>query len=209
MAYFRTLCRRILLAELILLLLVAAAAPFAGRALYDEDPLETSDAIMVLAGERVVRWLEASQLVREGWAPTVVLSGGYRETLEKNLLDRGIPIPSEGDVARNALVRLGLEPDRVRVLGFADNTAQEGQLLRREATARRWSRVILVTSKLHTRRAGYAVRRELQGTAVRIIVRASRYDDDDPAHYWRKRRTLRTMLGELPKLVAYVLGLGA
>lgn len=189
--------------------MLAAIAPFAGRALYREDPLEKADAILVLAGERVVRWLEAATLVREGWAPTVVLSGGYREALEKNLLDRGIRIPSEGDVARDALVQLGLDPAQVRVLGFADNTAEEGQLLRREITTRGWSRVIVVTSKLHTRRAGFAVRRELEGTGVRVIVRASRYDDDDPAHYWRKRRTIRSMLSELPKLMAYVLGLGA
>lgn len=207
--YFGPILRRLLIAQIAGICLLLAALPFAGRALYREDPLEKADAVMVLAGERVNRWLEAHDLVREGWAEVIVLSGGYRESRERALLEQGVRIPSEGDVARDALVQLGHAPASVRVLGFADNTAAEAGLLRQEATARGWSRVIVVTSKLHTRRAGFALRRELSGTNIRVIVRASRYDDDDPAKYWRKRRTLRAMLSEAPKMIAYLLGLGA
>jgi uncharacterized SAM-binding protein YcdF (DUF218 family) len=155
----------------------------------------------------VVRWLEASDLVKEGWAQDIVLGGGYRETLEKGLLDR-IRIPSEGEVVQSALIQLGHSANRVRILGYTDNTAQEAELLRREAVARRWSRVIVVTSKLHTRRAGIAMHQAFRGTAIAVIIRASRYDDDDPAHYWRKRRTARAILAELPKLAAYWIGVG-
>lgn len=202
------MCRRVLLAQLVLLLLLAAALPFAGRAMYREDPLERANAVYVLAGERVLRWLEASELVKEGWAPEIVLSGGYREALEQRLLNRGIELPSEGEVAEQALIQIGIPADRVRIVGYVDNTAAEAVLLRREALDRHWSRVIVVTSKLHTRRAGFAMRRALDGTGVRVIIRASRYDDDDPAHFWRRRRTVRMMLGELPKFGAYLLGLG-
>jgi uncharacterized SAM-binding protein YcdF (DUF218 family) len=191
-----------------LFLFLAGLLPFAGRALYHEDALEKADAVMVLAGERVVRWLEAHELVREGWAPRVVLSGGYREPLEQQILDRGIRIPSEGEVARNALLQLGHAPNTVEIIGYTDNTAAEALTLRTTALARGWSRIIVVTSKLHTRRAGFAMRRELDGTGVRVIVRASRFDDDDPAQYWRKRRTVRMVLSEMPKMAAYLLGLG-
>lgn len=201
--------RRLFAAQLAIVCLLLVACPFAGRALHREDRLEKADAVMVLAGNRVIRWLEAHELVREGWAQAIVLSAGYREAVERALIERGVRIPSEGEVARDALLQLGHAPASVRVLGFADNTAAEAALLRREATARGWSRVIVVTSKLHTRRAGFAMRRELAGTNVRVIVRASRYDDDDPARYWRKRRTIRAMLAEVPKMIAYLLGLGA
>lgn len=184
------------------------ALPFAGRLLYHEDALRRSDAVFVLAGSRIVRWLEASDLVNEGWAPEIALGGGYRETLEKNLLARGVRIPSEGEVAREALIQLGHPPDRVRILGYTDNTAEEARMLQREAVARHWSRVIVVTSRLHTRRAGLAMRRAFAGTQTEIIMRASRYDDDEPAHYWRKRRTVRSLMSELPKLAAYWIGLG-
>lgn len=202
-------CRRIVEIQLLLLLTVLVLLPFAGRLLHREDPLERADAIFVLAGERVVRWREASDLLREGWAPVVVLSAGYREAAEAELVRRGIVIASEGEVARSAMLQLGHRADTVEVLpGFPDNTAAEGQLLRTHALARGWDKVIVVTSKLHTRRAGFAIDRELEGSGVRIILRASRYDDDDPARWWTRRRTVRMMLGELPKLIAYLLGLG-
>jgi len=204
----RSLCRRFVLAQLVLLILVLAALPFAGRLLYHEDALEKSDAVFVLAGARTARWLEASDLVNEGWAPEIALGGGYRESLEKQLLERGIRIPSEGEVARSALLQLGHPAERVRILGYTDNTGEEARMLRREALARHWSRIIVVTSKLHTRRARIAMRRAFEGTEVTFIMRASRYDDDDPAHYWRKRRTVRAMMAELPKLVAYWMGVG-
>ena len=53
------------------------------------------------------------------------------------------------------------------------------------------------------------MRRELDGTSIRIVVRPTRYDDTDPARWWQRRRTIRDVMTELPKLVAYLLGLGS
>lgn len=208
MPHHSPILRRIVLLQIGVGCLLLAALPFAGRALYREDPLQKSDAIMVLAGERVNRWLEAHELVREGWAPVIALGGGYRESLERRLIERGIRIPSEGDIARDALIQLGHPPHSILVIGYSDNTAAEALLLRREALARGWRRVIVVTSKLHTRRASFAMRRALEDTSIQITTRASRYDDDEPARYWRKRRTIRSVMFEMPKLIAYLLGLG-
>ena len=200
-------CRWILILQLLIGLAVVCAAPFAGRLAYAEDPLARADAIVVLAGERTIRWLEASDLRNEGWAPKIVLSAGYRERAERALGERGIRIPSEGEVARSALLQLGHPEESVEILpGFPDNTAAEGVLLRKMTASRGWSRVIVVTSKLHSRRAGFAIRREMQGTGVTLIMRASRHDDDNPARWWTKRRTIRGLLAELPKLLAYVVG---
>ena len=73
----------------------------------------------------------------------------------------------------------------------------------------RWRRMIVVTSKYHLRRAGYAFRREFEGTGVEIVMRGSRYDKSDPEHWWASRADLRWMLSEAPKFAAYLLGLGA
>jgi uncharacterized SAM-binding protein YcdF (DUF218 family) len=201
-------CRRILLIELLLVLAALAAAPFAGRLAYAEDPLAPGDAILALAGEHTVRWLEAGDLRNEGWAPKILLSAGYRERAERELSRRGIRIPSEGEVARDALLQMGHPEDSVEVMpGYPDNTAAEGVLLREKALSHAWSQVIVVTSKLHSRRAGFAIRRELRGSGVTIIMRTSRHDDDDPARWWTKRRTARMLLSELPKLLAYLVGM--
>lgn len=205
-----TLCRRIVLLELSILLLLVMLVPFAGRLLYREDPIQKSDVLFVPAGEPAKRWLEAYDLHRQGIAPEIVLSAGRRDSAVVALERASVHLPSEGELARAALIELGVSQSAVVVMpGFPDNTADEGRVFRSEAIRHRWTSVIVVTSKLHTRRAGLAIRRELAGTNVRVLVRASRYDDDDERVWWTKRRTIRTVLFELPKLVAYELGLGA
>lgn len=204
-----SLAARILFAQLVVLLGLVAVSPFLGRLLYVEDPLQRGDAIFVLAGARTARWLEARDLLNAGYAPVILLSSGQRESSEIKLERQGVHLPAEGEVARNALVQLGVPADRVLILpGYPDNTAEEGAKLRDYAGARGWRTVIIVTSKLHTRRAAFAMRRALAGTPVRVVIRATRYDDDEPGRWWLKRRTIRTVMYEAPKLIAYLFGLG-
>jgi uncharacterized SAM-binding protein YcdF (DUF218 family) len=183
--------------------------PFAGRFLVREDPSEPADAIIVLSGARVERWLEGYELYREHRAPVIVLSPGPTEEAETNLRARGIRFPTGADLARDALLQLGVPSEAVRILpGSVDNTAQEAEALHVLVRETGWQRVIVVTSKYHTRRAGFAFRRELRGVPVHILVRASRYDGADPARWWRHRADIRFVTSELQKLVLYGLGLG-
>jgi uncharacterized SAM-binding protein YcdF (DUF218 family) len=69
-------------------------------------------------------------------------------------------------------------------------------------------RVIVVTSKYHTRRARFAFARELKGSNVQIVIRASRYDTAKPERWWTNRADYRYVTSELQKLIAYKLGLG-
>jgi uncharacterized SAM-binding protein YcdF (DUF218 family) len=199
--------RRAFLFQVFVLLALLACAPFAGPILSIEDPLEKADAIFVLAGSRAERWLEARDLLKEGYAPHILLSAGLHEEAETVLAREGLHMPSEAEFAKKALVTLGVPESSVTILeGRPDNTSDEGELLRTQATARGWRTVIVVTSKLHTRRAALAMRRALKGTPVRVVMRATRYDDTDPARWWQRRRTIREVVYEVPKLIAYTLG---
>lgn len=206
----RRVVRRTLLV-LVTLVPIATIAfiPFAGRFLVREDPMQASDAIFVLAGARAERWLEGLDLYREGLAPRLVLSPGLEETAESLVRQRGIRYPPEADLARDAILQMGVPPSAVSVLdGWVDNTAQEAAKLHALASTDGWHRVIVVTSKYHTRRAAFAFHREFAGSGIQILMRASRYDSSDPAHWWRKRADIRYVLFEYEKLVFYRLGLG-
>jgi uncharacterized SAM-binding protein YcdF (DUF218 family) len=182
---------------------------YAGRYLQHEDPLQKADAIFVLAGTRTMRLLEAVDLYKEGHAPVVALSPGFVEPTESLLRERGVRFPREVEQERDLLGQIGVPPAAViATSGSADNTAQEAAILRGLVTAHAWRRVIVVTSKFHTRRAGFAFRRELAGTGAEVVIRASRYDPADPAHWWRYRRDYRFAITEWLKLIAYRLGLG-
>jgi uncharacterized SAM-binding protein YcdF (DUF218 family) len=191
------------------LLLSILFLPFAGRYLVKEDPLQKSDAILVLSGERVQRWLEAVDLYHEGWAPRIVLSQGHVEDAEIGLRKRGVRFPSETDLIRDALHQLNVPSDAILVMpGSMDNTAQEGNALASLAADQHWRRIIVVTSKYHTRRARFACIRALRGTGTTVVMHATQYDPSTPERWWTRRADGRDVLSELEKLVAYRLGLG-
>ena len=182
---------------------------YGGRYLQHEDPLQKSDAIFVLGGTRVERWLEAYELYREGYAPLILLSPERAEPAETLIRERGVPFPSTPELQRDALLRMGVPASAILApAGWVDNTAQEGNVLKRSVEARGWKRMIVVTSKYHTRRSRFAMQRALRGTGTDVIVRASRYDPSDPARWWRTRADLRFAGSEWVKLVLYRLGLG-
>jgi uncharacterized SAM-binding protein YcdF (DUF218 family) len=197
---------------LVLFLMAAAGGVwlliYGGRYLQHEDPLEKADAIFVLAGTRLERPLEAVDLYKAGWAPLIVLSPGRPEPSEY-LLHQRIKFPLESELQRDALMQLGVPAAAVpSTTGYIDNTAQEANLVRAMVKNKHWHRVIIVTSKYHTRRAAFAFRRGLKGTGAEVVMRASKYDPSDPANWWRSRADFRFALSEFQKLLAYRLGLG-
>lgn len=188
---------------------VLVLLPFAGVFLVDEDPLEKSDLIFVLGGARVERWLEGVELYKEGWAPKLLLSAGSIEPIERQLRERGVTYPREGDLARAAVIALGVPASAVSVLPEpTDNTAAEAAAVRGIMTAERLRSVIVVTSSYHTRRAGFAFRRAFANTPLRVGIRPTRYSSARPWRWWRSRSDIRFVISELPKLAAYVVGLG-
>ena len=195
---------------LVLLVLAIYGVVRLGPFLAHEDPLQKSDAIIVLAGTRVERPLEAVDLFREGWAPIVVVDDYLPEAALLAVAERGIRFDSDTQRAVQVMQALGVPASSVIVpLRVHDNTAQEAQTIHQLAQQYRWRRLIVVSSKFHLRRAGFAFRRELAGSGVEVVMHGSRYDPANPARWWASRSDLRWMLSEAPKLVAYLLGLGA
>ena len=206
----RPVARRLLLTLILLTVLGAGAfLYYGGRFLQHEDALARADALFVLDGASVERWLEAYDLYVAGYAPRIVLSPGRLESAEALLRARGIRYPRKADLNRDALAQLGVPADAIVTdMNWVDNTAEEAAALREMVRARGWRSVIVVTSKYHTRRTAFAFRRAFDGTNVRIAVRASRYDPSDPARWWRSRGDFRFVVSEWQKLAGYRLGLG-
>ena len=172
------------------------------------DPLQHADAIYVLGGSRIGRAMEAVRLYREGYAPTILLSPGGHDAAEDELARQGIHVPNEADAEREVLVgKLGIPAPAVLILPReVDNTAQEAQAVEPLAAGLGWKKLIIITDKVSTRRAGYAFRRQF-GDRLAIIVRCTRDDEYDPARWWSARWSVRLTFYEVPKLVAYWFGL--
>lgn len=189
------------------LILTLVALPPLGPWLVVQDPLAKSDAIVVLGGTMYERQLEAVDLYKEGWAPRIYL---FRELIdwgELALIERGIPYTSVIDVQIEAMLRLGVPRDAIEILDRADSTAQEADYVRRLVAEQKMSRIIVVSSKQHTRRARLVMRRKLADTPTDVVIRPSRYDRSNVERWWTERATLRFTLFEAQRLLGYWIGL--
>lgn len=178
----------------------------AGAFLVVEDPLEKADGIVILGGTIYERQMEGVELFKEGYAPRVFLMREIQDWGEIELIKRGMTYLHMVDVQVDAMVRLGVPREAITILDQADSTAQEADYVHKLVTEQHLSRVIVVTSKQHTRRARLVMNRRVRGTGAGIIVRASRYDREDAEHWWRNRGTLRFTLFESQRLFLYWIG---
>ena len=186
---------------------VLAILLLGGRFLYVEDPLQPSDAILVFSGTFAERPLEAGELYRSGYAPLIVLTREVPDGGQRWLARRGIAIPDRADAARDLLLRRGVPAGAVMIPAAAnDSTADEASVFASLIHSHHWRCVIVVTSKMHTRRARMALKHAVNDGGVTVLVRASRFDDADPAQWWRRRADARALVIELEKYVAYWIG---
>lgn len=178
-----------------------------GRILHEEDPLEHADVIFVLGGAHLDRAAEAGHLYLEGWAPRILLSAHAPDAAELTLLGQGLKIISVAQIQVDALVQMGVPASAIDVITAGDDsTAGESVELRHQFAARHWSRILIVTSRLHTARARLSLQRHFARTGARIIMRATRYDQANVDRWWANRRDLRFGLIEAQKLFAYWIG---
>ncbi len=170
-----------------------------GRWLVVEDPLEPAHAIVVLSGRLPDRAIEAARLYRKNYAPQVWVS--QPSSPVEALAKLNIYYVGEEFYNQKVLLAEAVPGDSIRVLEEpAANTEQEIEEIARELRRDGADRVIIVTSKAHTRRVR-AIWDRKAGSDLKAIVR---YPEDDPydgAHWWRHTEdaldVLREVLGLL------------
>jgi uncharacterized SAM-binding protein YcdF (DUF218 family) len=183
-----------------------------------EDPLTEADAIVVVGGgapfrELVagldgysLRQVAAADLYRQGWAPRVVLSRPTNPAGVEALVALGVRSLDLQAESRAAVLRYGVPATAVVTLEDPVSiTEEELGVLQREARARKWRRLILVTSPEHTRRVKTIWYRRGNGD-MEVIVRPSPYSSGPADGWWRDRRLTERVLHEYLGLAAVYLG---
>jgi uncharacterized SAM-binding protein YcdF (DUF218 family) len=160
------------------------------RFLVLEDPTTRADAAIVFAGDPdYERTSHASRLLLEGRVRLLVLTGGE---------------PGPGDSAaslRERALALGVEPGRIRSEEVSRSTREAlvavAPILQREGV----TRVALVSSPYHQRRAFLAARRTLPG--LTILNWPATPSSWSPHRWWSTARSRRIVFSEYGKLVVY------
>jgi hypothetical protein len=97
----------------------------------------------------------------------------------------GLAFDGEEEYSRRVLVKYGVPVQAIRVLQPSIvNTADEMNTIAATLQSAHGARVIVVTSKAHTRRVRGLWNR-LESGHGQILVRAARTDTFDSSHWWR------------------------
>jgi uncharacterized SAM-binding protein YcdF (DUF218 family) len=186
-------CITFSLLALTLIVLATSAFFLVGRWLVVEDALQTADAIVVLSGRMPQRALEAARLFQKGYSKQVWLT---RPAEPPNLREMHIPYISEDFYSTQVLMHEGVPANAIRALEpTIISTADELQAVHAELQSRGGNAVIIVTSKVHTRRVR-TLWREM-ATSQRAVVRAASTDDFKPEAWWNDTRNVMDVTREL------------
>lgn len=154
-----------------------------GRWLAMEDPLEKAAAIAVLSGRMPARALEAARIYKLGYAPSVWLT--YSTEPGGTLRKLSVPFTGEESYNKQVLIHEGVPESAIQILDPPIlNTADEIRVIGATLERQNGHKVILVTSRVHTRRAKTLWNR-LAGKTGSAVVRGVSDDPYDPAHWWR------------------------
>lgn len=176
-----------------------------GRWLIVEDPLQHASAIAVLSGRMPSRAVEAARIYRDGYAPEVWLTHSLEPgaTLEK----LSVQYTGEEMYDKQVLMHGGVPEAAIRILDPAIlNTQDEikaiGQALQTQANAK----VIIVTSKVHTRRTR-ALWNRLSAKQGEAIVRGVSDDSFEAAYWWQSTTDVLDVVREVLGLLNVWAGL--
>ncbi len=185
-----------LLAVLLALLFASPILGAMGDFLVEAGPPEKADVVLVLAGDSSGNRIHtAAQLVREGYAPKVLVSGPY-----------GVYGYYESELAIAFAEKEGFPASYfVSVPHHALSTKDEAQVMIPEVRKIGAKTVLLVTSDYHTRRAGKIFRAAAPDLKFYVIAAPDEYFS--PHGWWKNRQGRKVFVIESMKTVAEWLGL--
>jgi uncharacterized SAM-binding protein YcdF (DUF218 family) len=170
-----------------------------GRWLVVEDPLQKAAAIAVLSGRMPDRAIEAARIYKQGYAPRVWLTHSTEPGAALQKLS--VPFTGEDSYNKQVLMHEGVPESAIQELDPPIvNTADEMRTIGGALQKQEEHKVILVTSKVHTRRV-----RTLWSHLARqdgmAIVRGVSDDDYDAVHWWRSTNDALDVVREVLGLI--------
>lgn len=167
-----------------------------GEALVRAQPPEKADIVVVLGGEtRGRRILHAAELVRQGYAPRVLVSGaGYLYGAH------------ESDLAVQYAVQQGCDPNIfIKFKHPATSTSDEALFVVPELRRLHVRKYLLVTSNYHTRRAGRIFRSVAPDLDAVVVSSEDAYLPVNS--WWKNRQPRKVFFDESIKTIANYMGI--
>lgn len=173
-----------------------------GNYLVVEDELGKVDAIFLLGGGPFDRGNEAAKLYEAGYTKKIVCTGGQVSNLLKSLNINHV----EAEVASINLVRNnGVPRQRVIALAEGTSTKEESVIILQYCLEQGFNKVMILSSKFHTRRVNNVFRPVLEEAGIDVLIRGAPSSLYDESLWWESESGLIMVNNEYVKLGYYFL----
>ena len=181
---------------------------YLGHSLVVDDPSATADVAIVLTTgvDYLPRLLQAAQLYRDKRVKKVMINGNRKTDAIRQLEKQGfIPACKWSENSLRILEMHGVPRQQVWAVSAENvfDTVSEAQTIQPFLINNGVSRMIITTSKFHSRRARY-VWRKVMGTEEGIYTSAATDDPFDPDSWWQHGRQVKQMMGEYGGMAYYI-----
>ena len=178
-----------------------------GRFLVRENTPRPSDAVVVLytGTQWYPRLMEAAALYREGYARRVVINGNRKTRELRDLEKIGFRrCCSWQEDPLRILAILGVPREAVTAVSAEDayDTVSEARVVGGQLLKAGIRRIIIATSRYHTRRAGYIWEHAFPGRFI-IRMAGARNGPFSPHCWWKDGRQIRWVLAEYGAWIYY------
>jgi uncharacterized SAM-binding protein YcdF (DUF218 family) len=171
-----------------------------GGILIISDPLEDSDAIVLLSGGDPERWSEAARLYKKDIARRIILTETEQKIGESNV--RYILL------VRNNISAMGVPMDNILITSDpANSTFEEAQQVLALMQARGFQSCVVVTDPFHTFRTRLIFQDVFKGSGIEIKIRSVQGHWYQSATWMFSQQGRQTTILELSKTIGYVFGL--
>jgi uncharacterized SAM-binding protein YcdF (DUF218 family) len=178
-----------------------------GEFIVYHEKARPSDAVIVLNTglEYHPRLIEAADLYRKGLVKRVVINGNRKDDVLRGLEEKGFTrcCPWYEEPLR-ILKMLGVPRERVLYISVEDayDTVTEASAVGKELIRHGYGRIIITTSKYHSRRAHYIWTRMYKDKFAVFTV-AAKADPFDPDGWWKEGRQIRWVMAEYGAWIYY------
>ncbi len=172
-----------------------------------DDKAPSADAVVVLNTdiELYPRLIQAADLYRRGLTENIVINGNRKTDTLRDLEAKGFKTccPWYSDSV-SILTMFGVPDDKIIPISIEDayDTVSEADAVGRELIKKKWTTVIITTSKYHTRRAKF-IWQKMFGKQLTIYMVSAKTDPYDPHSWWKDGRQIRWLLAEYGAWIFY------
>ena len=188
--------RKVIILIIIVAVLIGIIGLNLGKFLVESDKLEKADAIAVFSGDSGARTERAVELLKEGYADYLILSGGkvYDDVTMSELM-------------KNHAIKLGVDESKIFIDDEASTTNENAEFTTNIIEENNFKSVIVVTSDYHTRRSKLAMEKALENTLidgeeVEVTVTPSK-EEKFTTKWWRSGNSVLMVISEYLKLMGY------